>query len=83
MVLWATANAWPSAAEQLNNWARVDRSLGAKLAELSEDQRHQNKLAWALESSGRIYGLRQQRCDMIHKRRLNKEFANAPVEGMW
>ena len=82
MVLWATVNAWPAAAEQLNNWARVDRSLGAKLAELSEDQSHQNKLAWALES-GRIYGLRQQKCEMLHKRKLNKEFANAPVERMW
>jgi hypothetical protein len=75
-------NSWPGAAEQLNNWARVDRSLGAKLAELSEDQSHQNKLAWALES-GRTYGMRQQKCQMLQKRQLNKEFAHPAVEAMW
>ena len=83
MVLWATVNAWPAAAEQLNNWARVDRSLGAKLAELSEDQSHQNKLAWAIESSGRTYGMRQQKCQMLQKRQLNKELVHPPVETMW
>ena len=83
MVLWATVNAWPAAAEQFNNWARCDRSQGAKLAELSEEQSHQNKLAWALESSGRVYGLRQQKCHMLLKGQLNKEFAHAPVQAMW
>ena len=83
MVLWATNNAWPGAAEQFNNWARCDRRQAARLAELSEDQSHQNKLAWALESSGRIYGMRQQKCQMLQKRQLNREFAHAPVEAMW
>jgi hypothetical protein len=81
MVLYATAP-WANAQEQFNNFARIDRSLAAKLQELGEDQSHDRKLAWALES-GRIYGLRQQKCQMLLKRELNKDYAHAPTEAMW
>lgn len=81
MVLYATAP-WANAQEQFNNFARIDRSLAAKLQELGEDQSHDRKLAWAIES-GRIYGLRQQKYQMILKRELNKDYAHAPTEAMW
>ena len=81
MVLGATTS-WPIAQEQYNNFARQDKSLAAKLQELSEQQTHANKLAWALES-GACYGLRSKRYDMLRKKQLNKDLAHPPVEPMW
>ena len=60
----------------------MDQRLGRQLAELSKLQAHDNKLAFALES-GRIYGLRQQKYDMVLKRELNKDYRRPPVEKMW
>jgi hypothetical protein len=50
------ANPWASAAERLNKFVSQDRRLGGKLKELSADQAHDDKLAFALEF-GRLYGL--------------------------
>ena len=82
MVMWCRADPWAGAQAQANNFARIDRNLARKLEELQGHQSHETKLVWALESY-RCYGLRTQKCDMLQKRELNKQFAHAPAEPMW
>ena len=72
-----------TASEHLNRFARIDRNLAKRLNALSEHQARENKLAFAIES-GRIYGLRAQKCDLHLKRQLPREWRRAsPVEDMW
>ena len=74
---------WMTASERMNRFARIDPNLARRLNGLSEHQAHENKLAFAIES-GRIYGLRAQKCDMHLKRQLTQEWRRArPVEPMW
>ena len=73
---------WLHPAEVMNRFARLDRSLADKLNVLSELQARDNKLAEALES-GRIYGLRQQKFDMMLKKQLNRQWRKAPTEAPW
>ena len=49
---------------------------------LIEIRAHGLKLANAQES-GRIYGMRQQRYDVVLRRRLSQEWRHPPVEGDW
>ena len=55
---------------------------GAKAKELSLDQAHDNKLAFALEA-GRVYGMRQQYYDMKLQRGLNRETRQEHTEEAW
>ena len=71
-----------TASERLNRFARMDRNLAKQLNDLSEHQARENKLAFAIES-GRIYGLRAQKCDMHLKRQLTQQWRAPPVEHMW
>ena len=73
---------WMTASERLNRFARMDRNLAKQLNDLSEHQAHENKLAFAIES-GRIYGLRAQKCDMHLKRQLTQQWRAPPVQHMW
>ena len=73
---------WMTASERMNRFARTDTSLARRLNDLSEHQARENKLAFAIES-GRIYGLRAQKCDMLLKRELNKDWRRPPVQDSW
>jgi hypothetical protein len=73
---------WQTAATLFNRNVSLDRRLTQRLNDLSENQAHDEKLAWALES-GRVYGLRQQRYDMVLKKQLNRDWRRPPVEPMW
>ena len=57
---------WTTVSEKMNRFARIDTSLARRLNDLSEHQARENKLAFAIES-GRIYGLRAQKCNMLLK----------------
>ena len=52
------------------------------LNQLSNHQADDEKLAWAIES-GRVYGLRQQKCNVRLQKQLNREFRHSPTEPMW
>lgn len=69
---------WATAAERMNRFARMDRSLARDLAELSKHQARDDKLASAIES-GRVYGVRQQKYDMTLRRELNKDWRQPPT----
>ncbi len=74
---------WMTASEHMNRFARIDPNLARRLNGLSQHQAHENKLAFAIES-GRIYGLRAQKCDVHLKRQLPREWRRAsPVEHAW
>jgi len=73
---------WMTASERMNRFARMDTSLVRQLNDLSEHQARENKLAFAIES-GRIYGLRAQKCNMHLKRELNREWHSPPGEHSW
>ena len=73
---------WMTASERMNRFARIDTSLARRLNDLSEHQARENKLAFAIES-GRIYGLRAQKCNMLLKRQLNSEWRRPPVAESW
>ena len=73
---------WAPAKELFNRFARLDRRLASRLGDLSGDQASDNKLAFALES-GRIYGLRQQKYDMVLKKQLNRLVHKPLTEHMW
>ena len=70
---------WMTASERMNSFARMDTSLANRLNDLSEHQARENKLAFAIES-GRVYGLRAQKCDMRLKKQLNNDWQRPPVE---
>ena len=73
---------WATAGERLNRFVSQDPSLGRKLKELSLDQAHDNKLAFALEA-GRVYGMRQQYYDMTLQKGLNRETRQEHTEEAW
>ena len=73
---------WMTASERMNRFARTDTSLARRLNDLSEHQARENKLAFAIES-GRVYGLRAQKCDMRLKRELNSDWRRPPVAPSW
>ena len=50
---------WRSAAERMNDFARVDPSLRKELNTVSMAQARDDKIAFKLEE-GRMYGLRQE-----------------------
>jgi hypothetical protein len=73
---------WAPAQEAFNKFARMDRRLAVQLGQLSKAQAHDDKLAWALES-GRIYGMRQYRCQAILRKELARDWRHPPVEEPW
>ena len=73
---------WAPAQEAFNRFRPLDRSLCQKLNKLSEEQAHDDKLAWATES-GRIYGLRQMKYGKKLHRELKSDWRRPPVERMW
>ena len=73
---------WMTASERLHQFVNLDPELRAKLAELSQDQARDTKLAFALEA-GRIYGLQQQFYDMKLQRQLNSKVGSGLTEVMW
>lgn len=60
----------------------LDRRLGNRLNNLSEEQSRELKLARALEE-GRIYGLRKDLCQMQGKRRLHNDWSKAQGNVAW
>ena len=82
MVMLGTADPWEGAGGRLNYLSRMYRNLAGSLARMSQDQSDEDKLAWALES-GRVYGLRTQKCEMLLQRQLNKKWVKAPTEAPW
>jgi hypothetical protein len=60
-----------TAAERLNAFVNLDRSLAQKLAELSRKQSRDAKLSDALET-GRTYPMRQMHGELRKQRQLNK-----------
>ena len=60
-----------TAAERLNAFVNLDRSLAQKLAELSRKQSRDTKLGDALET-GRTYPMRQMHGELRQQRQLNK-----------
>ena len=75
-----TDDPWQKAALNFNKFASLDHSLGQRLRLLSQRQAQDDRMALAIES-GRIYGLRAQKYDMILKRQLNQD--KPETEEMW
>jgi hypothetical protein len=75
-------NPWAPAQERFNRNARMDRQQAMRLNALSVHQSSDDKLAYDVEA-GRIYGLRQQKYDMLLKKQLNLDYRKPPVEHMW
>ena len=73
-------NTWPSAADRLNKYVRMDSVLANRLNELSRHEAAADKLALAI-AEGRCYGLQQQYYDMILRRQLNREKPH--IQGPW
>jgi hypothetical protein len=73
---------WASGQELFNRFARMDRQVAMHLADLSKQEANETKLEDAIES-GRVYGMRQQRYEMLLKRQLNREWRRPPVQPMW
>ena len=73
---------WAPAQEAFNKFARLDPRQGQRLRELSARMARDDKMAFAIEA-GRIYGLRQQKYNMILKKQLNRDCKRPPVEQMW
>ena len=63
---------WMSARDRLNQYVSLDPVLRARMAELSADQAHNDKLAFALES-GRSYPMRQEYYNMRLKQQLDRQ----------
>lgn len=71
---------WATAQAKFSRNVPLDPELADRLQDLSEEQASQSKLAYAIES-GRIYGLRQMKYQMMLQRELNK--MTPPTEKMW
>jgi len=82
MPMTMTDNPWAGAQEAFNKFARQDREVAQKLNNLSQHEARDNKLAFAIEE-GRVYGLRQQKYDMVLKKQLNRDYKRPPVAPMW
>ena len=61
---------WRSAAERMNDLARIDPSLRQELNALSKAQARDDKIAFKLEE-GRTYGMRQQ----YYQNKLKRDLA--------
>ena len=61
---------WRTAAERMNDLARIDPSLRQELNALSKAQARDNKIAFKLEE-GRTYGMRQQ----YYQNKLKRDLA--------
>ncbi len=66
------ASPYGGIAERANNFARQDRTLARHLGALSEQEAMDSKLAAAIEA-GRVYGIRQQKYDMLLKKQVNQQ----------
>jgi hypothetical protein len=82
MMKGASDNIWAPAQERFNKFARIDRELASRLGFLSAHQARDDRLAFAIEA-GRVYGLRQQRYNMLLKGQLNRDAQHPHVETMW
>ena len=78
----ATQSDWLTAAERMNRFVSLDPRLRETLADLSEDQAHEDKIAFKLEE-GRVYGLRKEYYEMVRRRQLNRDMSSPPVEAHW
>ena len=61
---------WRTAAERMNDLARIDPSLRQELNALSKAQARDDKIAFKLEE-GRTYGMRQQ----YYQNKLKRDLA--------
>ena len=74
---------WRSAAERMNDLARIDPSLRQELNALSKAQARDDKIAFKLEE-GRTYGMRQQYYQNKLKRDLARTLRREDItEGHW
>ena len=67
---------WRTAAERMNDLARIDPSLRRELNSLSRAEARDDKLAFKLEE-GRIYGLRQE----FYENKLRRDLARSLRRG--
>jgi hypothetical protein len=73
---------YTTAAERLNAFVNLDRSLAEKLAELSRKQSRDTALAHALEE-GRMFSVRQMHGQILKQRELNREIKKEPLTVSW
>jgi hypothetical protein len=74
---------WRSAAERLNDFARVDPGLRKELNTVSMAQARDDKIAFKLEE-GRMYGLRQEYYNNKLKRDLARSLRREDItEDHW
>jgi len=74
---------WRSAAERMNDFARVDPSLRKELNTVSMAQARDDKIAFKLEE-GRMYGLRQEYYNNKLKRDLARSLRREDItEDHW
>ncbi len=66
----------------MNRFVSLDPRLRETLADLSEDQAHEDKIAFKLEA-GRVYGLRKEYYEMVRRRQLNRDMISPPMEAHW
>ena len=63
-------------------FARQDRTLARHLGALSEQEAMDSKLAAAIEA-GRVYGIRQQKYDMLLKKQVNQQAKHPLTQPMY
>jgi len=77
-----SASPFGGIAERANNFARQDRVLARHLGALSEQEAMDSKLAAAIEA-GRVYGIRQQKYDMLLKKQVNQQAKHPLTQPMY
>jgi hypothetical protein len=77
-----SASPFGGIAERANNFARQDRTLARHLGALSEQEAMDSKLAAAIEA-GRVYGIRQQKYDMLLKKQVNQQAKHPLTQPMY
>ena len=77
-----SASPFGGIAERANNFARQDRTLARHLGALSEQEAMDSKLAAAIEA-GRVYGMRQQKYDMLLKKQVNQQAKHPLTQPMY
>ena len=77
-----SASPFGGIAERANNFARQDRTLARHLAALSEQEAMDSRLAVAIEA-GRVYGMRQQKYDMLLKKQVNQQAKHPLTQPMY
>jgi len=75
-------NQWATAAGRLNKHVSQDNRLGRHLSDVSQHLANESKIAFRIEE-GRVYGLLQQKYDMILKREISRQWKNPPVQNDW